>query len=87
MDVAGVLQKAGDADSRPLTRFQVKVEYSIIPYTFMSIRLPHLCEGYHDHCSTTANDGKVGGGEGGGGGSFMLRFGWWDRGGYIFLYS
>ena len=83
MDVAGVLQKAGDADSRALTRFQVKVEYFIIPYTSTSIRLPHLCEGYHDHCSTTANDGKVGEGV-----IYVKIMGGGTGGGYhIFLYS
>ena len=27
-----------------------------ISYTSMSIRLPHLCQEYHSHCVTTAND-------------------------------
>ena len=35
-----------------------KVEYFIIHYTSTSIRLPHLCQGYHDHCVVTANDGE-----------------------------
>ena len=34
-----------------------KSEYFIIPYTSTSIRFPHLCQGYHDHCIVTANDG------------------------------
>ena len=53
MDVAGVLQEAGYADSRVLTRSQVLVEYSIIPYTSTSIALPHMCQGYHGHCIGT----------------------------------
>ena len=44
MDVAGVLQEAGDADSRTHTGSQVPVEYTIIPYTSMTIRLPHICQ-------------------------------------------
>ena len=57
MDVAGVLQEAGDADSRTHTGSQVPVEYTIIPYTSMIIRLPHICQGYHDHCVVTTYDG------------------------------
>ena len=79
MDVAGVLQEAGDADSRAHTRSQVLVEYDIIPYTSTSITLPDLCQGYHGHCIVTSSDGE--GGMGWlGNGSFMLGFGWWDRG-------
>ena len=44
MDVAGVLQETGDADSKARTRSQVRVEYNIIPYTSISITLPHLCK-------------------------------------------
>ena len=44
MDVAGVLQEAGDADSRACIRSQAKVEYFIIRYTSLFIRLPHLCQ-------------------------------------------
>ena len=64
MDVAGVLQEAGDADSRARTRSQVWVEYNIIPYTSTSITLPHLYQGYHGHCIVVWSnwgDGKVGG--------------------------
>ena len=39
MDVAGVLQEAGDAGSRAYTRSQVYVEYFIILYTSTSIRM------------------------------------------------
>ena len=81
MAAAGVLQEADDADSRARTRSQAFVEYFIILYTSTSIRFSHLCQGYHDHCVVTANDGgmrRLGGGGGGcgvGGGSFMLWFG------------
>ena len=76
MDVGGVLQEAGDADSRGHTRSEVWVEYNI-PYTSTSIRLPHLCQGYHGHCAVTSIDGRMGRL---GGGSFMLGFWWGDRG-------
>ena len=51
--MAGLLQEAGDVDSRVHTRSQVQVEYIIIPYTSIFIRLTHLCQGYHDHCVVT----------------------------------
>ena len=57
MDVADVLQEAEDADSRSSTRSQVLVEYNIIPYTYTSITLPHLCQGCHGHCIVTSSDG------------------------------
>ena len=76
MNVPGVLHETGDADSRAHTRSQLQVEYFIIPYTSISIRLPHLCQGYHDHCVVTANDGGMGRLKGG---SFMLGFGCGDR--------
>ena len=60
MEVAGVLQEADDADSRAHTRSQVYIEYFIIPYSFISIRLPRLCQGYHDDCVVTANDVGMG---------------------------
>ena len=28
------------------------------PYTSMTIRLPHICQEYHDHCVVTTYDGK-----------------------------
>ena len=40
--MAGVLQEAGDADSRVPTRFHVQVEYFIIPYTSLFMRLSHF---------------------------------------------
>ena len=52
IDVAGVLQEADDVGSRPCTRSQVLVEYFIIPYTFISIRISHLCQGYDHHLVT-----------------------------------
>ena len=82
MDVAGVLQEAGDGDSRARTRSQVEVEYNIIPYTSTSITLPYLWQGYHGHCIVTSNDRKLGGG------SFILRFGWgiWGWVLYFFIF-
>ena len=47
MDVAGVLQEAGDTDSRAHTRSEVWVEYNIIPWTSTSIPLPYFCQGYN----------------------------------------
>ena len=66
MAAAGVLQEADDADSRARTRSQAFVEYFIL-YTSTSIRFSQLCQGYHDHCVVTANDGgmkRLGGGRG-----------------------
>ena len=77
MDVAGVLQEAGDADSRARTRSQVRVECNIIPCTSASITLPHLWQGYHGHCIVTSSAGAMGRF---GGGSFMLGFGWGNKG-------
>ena len=79
MDVAGVLQKAGDADSRASSRSQVWVEYNIIIYTSTSIILPHLCQGYHGQCIVTSSDRGMGQS---GAGSFILGFGWGTKGGY-----
>ena len=45
INVAGVLQEAGDADSRACTRSQVEVEYFIIPYTSRFIRIAEFCQG------------------------------------------
>ena len=55
--VAGVLQKAGDADLRARTRSQLQVEYIIIPYTSTYIRLPHLYQELYVHCIVIANGG------------------------------
>ena len=63
INVAGVLQEAGDADSRARIRSQVKVEYFIIPYTSTLIRLSHLYQEFCAHCIIIMNDGGwVGGG-------------------------
>ena len=56
---------------RACTRSQVWVKYNIIPYTSTSIKLPHLCQGYHSHCIVTSSDGGMGRL---GGGSYMLGF-------------
>ena len=70
--MADILQEAGDADSRAHIRFQVQIEYFIIPYTSASITLPHLCQEYHEHCVVTANDGEM---RRLGGSSFTFGFG------------
>ena len=72
MDVTGVSQEAGDADSMACTRSQVQVEYIIIPYSSISIRLPNFCLGYHDHCVVATYNGGMGRL---GVGSIMLGFG------------
>ena len=59
--MAGVLQEAGDADSRTHARSQVKVDYFNIPYTPTFIRFSHFYQEYHVHCIVVMNDG---GGEG-----------------------
>lgn len=38
----------------------MEVKYLIISYTFISVRLPQLCQGYHYHCVVTANDRGMG---------------------------
>ena len=61
----------------------MSVEYNIIPYTFTSITVPHLCQGYHDNCVVTSSDwgmGRLGGG------SFMLVFDWGDSG-WVYLFN
>ena len=79
MDVAGVLQEAGDAGSRAYTRSQVYVEYFIILYTSTSINV-HLSQGCHDHGVATANDAGDGANECD---WFILGFRWENRrGGY-----
>ena len=60
INVAGVLQEAGDADSRAHTRSQVWVEYFIIPYTSTFIRLSDLYQEFCVHCIVIMNDGGVG---------------------------
>ena len=57
VNVAGVLQEAGDTDSRARTRSQVQVEYFIIPYTSTFIRLSHLYQEFCVHCIVIMNDG------------------------------
>ena len=47
--MAGVLQEAGDADSKARNRSQVEVEYFIIPYISTFIRLSHLCQEFYVH--------------------------------------
>ena len=59
INVAGVLQEAGDADSRARTRSQVQVEYFIIPYTSTFIRLSYLYQEFCVHCIVIMNDGGM----------------------------
>ena len=54
--MAGVLQEAGDAESRARTRSQVYVEYFTIPYTSTFIRLSHLYQEFYVHCIIIMND-------------------------------
>ena len=84
MDVAGVLQEAGDTDSRAAP--DPKCKLNIIPYTSTSIRFPYLCQGYHDRCVDTANNLGMGRLRGGGGGSFMLGYVRVGGGGQLFIY-
>ena len=51
------LKKMSISVIRACTRSQVWVKYNIIPYTSTSIKLPHLCQGYHSHCIATSSDG------------------------------
>ena len=60
INVAGVLQEAGDADSRARTRSQLSVEYFIFHCTFTFIRLSHLYQEFCVHCIVIVNDGWMG---------------------------
>ena len=55
LDVAGVLQKAGDTSSNACTRSHVKVDYFIIPYNSILIRLSHLYQECYVHCIVFTN--------------------------------
>ena len=55
-----------------------KCELNITPsLTFPHLTLPHLCQGYHDHCIVTSSDGGMGRL---GGGSCMVGFVWGYKG-------
>ena len=64
INVAHVLQKAGDADWSACPRSQVYVEYIIILYTFTFIRLPHLYKQFYVYCIFITNGGGDGIGAG-----------------------
>ena len=53
----GVLQDVGNADSGARTKCQMSVDYFIIPYTSVLIRLSHLYQGFHVHCIAITHDG------------------------------
>ena len=80
--MAGVLQEAGDADSRAHTRSKVSVEYFIIPYTSTFIRLAHLYLEFCVCCIVIMNDE----GDGIGCGSMIhIRVWVWAGGGYYLI--
>ena len=60
-----------------------QVKHITIPTTTISIRLPHLCQWYYDHCVVTTNDGRMT--RWLGGGIFYVSFGWQTRVGIIFF--
>ena len=60
INLAGILQEAGDADWRAPNRSQVYVKYAIIPQTSTFIRLPHLYQEFYIHCIVITNDGGMG---------------------------
>ena len=60
INVGGVLQEAGDADSRAGTISQVLVEYFIFPQTSTFIRLSHFYQEFCVHCIVIINDGGMG---------------------------
>ena len=63
MNVADILQEAGDTDLRVRTRSQVYVECFIIPYTSTFIGLSHSYQQLCVHCIVIKNDGGDGIGE------------------------
>ena len=64
----------------PDPKYELNITSSL---TFPHLTLPHFCQGYHDHCIVTSSDGGMGRL---GGGSFILGFGWGDRGWVYFFY-
>ena len=60
LNVAWVLQEAGDVGSKDCTRSQVKVDYFLIPYTSIFIRLSHLYKECHVHFIVITNDVEMG---------------------------
>ena len=57
INVAGVWQEAGDADSRVHTRSQVYAQYLIIHYTSTFTRLSHWYQEFCPHCIVIINGG------------------------------
>ena len=60
INVGGVLQEAGDADSRAGAISQVQVEYFIFPQTSTVIRLSHFYQKFCVHCIVIINDEGMG---------------------------
>ena len=60
INVGGVLQEAGDADSRAGTMSQVQVEYFIFPQTSTFIRSSHFYQEFCVHCIVIINDEGMG---------------------------
>ena len=60
--MAIVLQEGGNADSTARTRSQVQVQYFIIPYTSIFIRLHYFYQEFFVHC-IIMNNGGVGRGQ------------------------
>ena len=60
VNVAWVLQEPGNVGSKDCTRSQVKVDYFLIPYTSIFIRLSHLYKECHVHFIVITNDGEMG---------------------------
>ena len=59
--MAIVLQEGGNADSTARTRSQVQVQYFIIPYTSIFIRLHYFYQEFFVHCIVIMNNGGGGG--------------------------
>ena len=60
INVAGVLQEAGDADSRLSLQILGVVKYFFIPYTSTFIKLFHLHQEFYAHHIVIINDGGMG---------------------------
>ena len=60
LNVAWVLQEPEDVGSKDCTRSQVKVDYLMIPYTYIFIRLSHLYQECHVRFIVIRNNGETG---------------------------
>ena len=59
LNVAWMLQEPGHVGSKECTRSQVKIDYFMIPYTSIFIRLSHFYQECYVHFIVITNDGEM----------------------------